>query len=144
MLGGFLYLGFTYSKPGKTDYLYWMVALGQAMTGISYCISPAYRAYSRTSAYWIWMVGMGVVFLTFWEFFHSCINHDWVYLKENAMPFAYTFNDAGIPYTSFFGYLTTATTFQALVMLLILKFGHIVIKERRLVPFARNPHSSES
>jgi hypothetical protein len=60
------------------------------------------------------------------------------------MPFAYTVNDAGIPYTSFFGYLTTATTFQALVMLLILKFGHIVIKERRLVPFARTPHSPGS
>lgn len=137
LFAGFISLQINYGKPGKTDYLYWMVALGHLMTGTAYLISEKYRIYTRTPAYWIWFVVMGAVCLTFWEFFHSCINHDWVYDPANSMPFAYVCNGAGIPYTSFFGYLTTSTTFQALLLMMTIRFGHIVIKDRSLVPFAR-------
>jgi hypothetical protein len=136
LLAGFIVVYIKYAHPGKTDYPFWMTSMGYLLTGAAFCISKNYRKYTRSIAYWIWILAMGIVFLIAWEFFHSCVNHDWVYVEANMLPFVYTYNGAGIPVTQFFGYITTATTFQALMMLMILRFGHIVIKDRKLVPFS--------
>lgn len=54
-------------------------------------------------------------------------------------PFFVTYRGAGIPLSELLGYLTTATTFQGLMLLFIRKFGKIVIKDYALVPFSRRP-----
>lgn len=136
LFAGFVAVGAIYIKPGKTDYPFWMTTVGYGITAAAYLLSARYRQYTRARAYWLWVLAMGVVFLIAWEFFHSCLNHDWVYVQANMLPFVYTFNGAGIPLTQFFGYLTTATTFQALMMLLILRFDRIVIRNPKLIPFA--------
>jgi len=72
-----------------------------------------------------------------WEFFHSCYNQDWVYNLENTFPAAYSWRGAGVPISEFFGYITTATTFQALMLLFVRQFGRVVIKNYKLVPFSQ-------
>ena len=72
-----------------------------------------------------------------WECFHCCIDRDWVYDLKNTFPPAYVFRGVGIPFTDFFGYLVTATTFQALMYFFITQLGHIVIKDGDQVPFSR-------
>lgn len=147
LCAAFVLAGVLCLKHGKTDYPYWMTTVGYVITAAAYFISPNYKQYTQSPAFWLWVLVMGIVFLIAWEFFHSCLNHDWVYVQANMLPFVYTYNGAGIPLTQFFGYLTTATTFQALMMLLILRFGSIVIRNPKLVPFAsratqsRNPSS---
>ena len=137
LFAGFIAIYFMFPKPGKTDYLYWLTGVGYVVTGGAYVISRNYRRYTQSPAYWIWLVGMGLLFMPAWEFFHSCLNHDWVYNLENTFPPAYTFKGAGIPISEFFGYITTATTFQALMLLFIRRFGRVVIKNYELVPFSR-------
>ncbi len=46
---------------------------------------------------------------------------------------------AGIPLNDLLRYLTTATTFQALMLMLIRKFGKLVITDYALAPFSRKP-----
>lgn len=137
LLAGFASLAFFYAKAGQTDYVYWLTSVGYILTGGAYMISRHYRDYSQFWAFWIWLIGMGVVFLPVWEIYHCCINHDWVYDPAHTFPILYSFNGAGFPVSQPFGYIATATTFHALVMLLIRRFGHIVIKDRKLVPFSR-------
>jgi hypothetical protein len=80
---------------------------------------------------------MAAMFMPCWEFFHCCWNHDWIYDRANTFPFFITYRGAGIPLSELLGYLTTATTFQGLMLLFIRKFGKIVIKDYSLVPFSR-------
>ena len=137
LTAGFAWIYFKYPKPGVTDYIYWLTWVGFVVTGGAYAVSRNYRAYSRAPAYWIWAVGMGVIFMPPWEFFHSCFNRDWVYNPAQTFPALISWRGAGIPLSEFFGYITTATTFQALMLLFILKFGKVVIKNYELVPFSR-------
>lgn len=136
LFGGFISLHFLYSKPGETDYVYWLTGVGYAITGVTYCLSRNYRNYTQSPAFWIWLVLMGVLFLPAWEIYHCCFNRDWVYDPEHTFPILYSFRGAGFPVSQPFGYITTATTFKALMMLLVLKFGHLVIKNPKLVPFS--------
>lgn len=134
---GFISLYFFFGKPGQSDYVYWLTGVGYVITGAAYLLSSHYRNYTQSPAFWIWLVGMGICFLPLWEIYHCCINRDWVYDPAHTFPFLYSFRGAGFPVSQPFGYLTTATTFKALMMLLILKFGHIVVKDPKLVPFSR-------
>lgn len=136
LLGGFVSLYFLFGTSGETDYVYWLTAVGYAVTGITFLLSRNYRRYTCCPAFWIWLVGMGVLFLPAWEGFHCGLNRDWVYDPEHTFPILYTINGAGFPVSQPFGYITTATTFKALLMLLILKFGHLVVKDPALVPFS--------
>lgn len=138
LFGGFISLYFLFGKPGQTDYVYCLTGVGYLITGAAYLFSQKYRAYTASPAFWIWLVGMGLCFLPLWEIYHCCLNRDWVYDPAHTFPFLYSFRGAGFPVSQPFGYLTTATTFKALMMLLILKFGHIVVKNPKLVPFSRN------
>lgn len=138
LFGGFISLYFWFGKPGQTDYVYCLTAVGYLMTGLAYWRSQCYRDYTQTPAFWVWFVGMGLLFLPAWEIYHCCFNRDWVYDPLHTFPFLYSFRGAGFPISQPFGYLTTATTFKALMMLLILKFGSIVIRNPKLVPFARS------
>lgn len=136
LFAGFISLYFLFSKPGETDYVYWLTGVGYAVTGVAYCVSKSFRNYTQSPAFWIWLVGMGMLFLPLWEIYHCCINRDWVYDPNHTFPFLYSFRGAGFPVSQPFGYITTATTFKALMMLLILKFGHIVVKNPELVPYS--------
>jgi hypothetical protein len=136
VFGLFVWAYFSCRKPGVTDYTYWMTGLiGFATTFVCWAASPNFRAYGRTPAFWIWVGAVGVVFMTAWEFFHVCLNHDWVYDLRHTYPPLYRFNGAGIPFTDWFGYLVTATVFQALMFFFITRLGHLVIRDERLVPF---------
>jgi len=136
LLAGFFSLPFLYPRPGQTDYVYWLTAVGYLITAITYCLSRNYRLYTQSPAFWIWLVGMGLIFLPLWEMYHCGINRDWVYDTHHTMPELYSCRGAGFPISQPFGYLTTATTFKALMMLLVLKFGHLVVKNPKLVPFS--------
>lgn len=136
LFGGFVSLYFFFGKLGQTDYVYWLTGVGYVVTGITYYLNVNYRNYTQSPAFWIWLVGMGVLFLPTWEIYHCCINRDWVYDPQHTFPFLYSFRGAGFPVSQPFGYITTATTFKALLMLLILNFGHIVVRNPKLVPFS--------
>jgi len=126
------------APPGVTDYTYWMTGIiGFAATFGSWLVSPAFRRYTRTPAFWMWVAGVGVVFMAAWEWFHCCINHDWVYDLSNTFPALYIFRGAGIPFTDFFGYLVTATVFQAMMFFFITRLGSIVLRDPALVPLSR-------
>jgi hypothetical protein len=128
---------FIFPNHNCTDYLYWLAAVGYVITLIAYAISPNYRAYTQSPAFWIWAVGMGGMFMPCWEFFHCCLNRDWIYDRANTFPFFVTYRGVGIPLSELLGYLTTATTFQGLMLMFIRKFGKVVIKNYSLVPFSR-------
>lgn len=134
LLAGFASLPFLWPSDGQTDYVYWLTGVGYAITGATYWRNKKYRAYTETPAFWIWLVGMGLLFLPLWEIYHCCLNHDWVYDPQHTLPALYSFNGAGFPVSQPFGYVTTATTFKALMMLLIFNFGHILIKNPGLIP----------
>jgi len=134
LLIGFVSLHFIWPSKGQTDYVYWLTGVGYAITGATFWLNKKYRAYTKTPAFWIWLVGMGAMFLPLWEIYHCCLNHDWVYDPRHTLPMLYSFNGAGFPISQPFGYLTTATTFKALMMMLIFNFGHILVKDPKLVP----------
>ncbi|HEY6167964.1 MAG TPA: hypothetical protein VI454_07995 [Verrucomicrobiae bacterium] len=141
----FIWVYFKFPNPNATDYTYWMTGLiGFATTFLCWAVSGGFKSYTRTPAFWIWAIGVGLGFMTAWEFFHVCINHDWVYNLKNTFPAAYEFNGAGIPFTDFFGYLVTATVFQALMYFFMTRLGHIVVKNTALVPFASQRHRPKS
>ena len=137
VLASFVAIYFLFPNPNCTDYLYWLAGLGYVITVAAWFISPNYRAYTRSPAFWIWVLFMAVTFMPVWEFFHCCLNHDWIYERANTFPFYLTYRGAGIPISELLGYLTSATTFQGLMLLFIRKFGKIVIKNYELVPFSR-------
>lgn len=140
VVAAFISIYFLFPNPSHiTDYLYWLAGLGYAITLVVYALSPNYRAYTQSPAFWIWAVGMGGMFMPVWEFFHCCLNHDWIYDRAKTFPFYLTYRGAGIPLSELLGYLTTATTFQALMLMLIREFGKVVIKDYALVPFSRKP-----
>lgn len=128
---------FIFPNPNCTDYLYWLAGVGYAITVVAYASSPNYRTYTQSPAFWLWLVGMGALFMPCWEFFHCCLNRDWIYARANTFPFFVTYHGAGIPLSELLGYLTTATTFQGLMLMFIRKFGKVVIKNYSLVPFSR-------
>jgi hypothetical protein len=138
LFAGFVGIFFMFPKPGKTDYLYWLTGVGYVVTIAAFGLSRNYRDYARSRAYWLWVVGMGGLFMPVWEWFHSCRNHDWVYNLDNTFPPAYVWRGAGVPISEFFGYLTTATTFQALILLFVRRFGKSVIRDYDRVPFSRS------
>jgi hypothetical protein len=137
LFGILISLHFFYAKPDQTDYVYWLTLVGYVITGATYCLSPNYRHYTQAPAFWIWVIGMGILFMPLWEIYHCCINRDWVYDPQHTFPFLYSFRGAGFPVSQPFGYITTATTFKALMMLLMLNFGHLLVKNPTLVPFSR-------
>ncbi len=137
VVSAFVAIYFIFPNPNVTDYLYWLAGAGYAITLASYVISRNYRDYTQSPAFWLWAVGMAGMFMPAWEFFHCCWNHDWIYERANTFPFFVTYRGAGIPLSELLGYLTTATTFQGLMLLFIRKFGKIVIKDYALVPFSR-------
>ncbi|MBI2219245.1 MAG: hypothetical protein HYU51_18345 [Candidatus Rokubacteria bacterium] len=125
-----------FPNPRATDYAWWMMGCGFAITWAGWAWSPSFRAYARSPAFWLWMLLMAVGFLPVWEAFHIGINGDWRWNIENTFPAAYTFRGASLPFHEFFGYVTSATTFQALMFFLIRRFGAAVVKDRSLVPFS--------
>lgn len=137
VVAAFIAIYFIFPNPNVTDYLYWLAGVGYAITLASYFISSEYRDYTQTPAFWIWAVGMGGAFMFCWEFFHCCLNHDWIYNRANTFPFFINYQGYGIPISELLGYLTTATTFKALMLLLILKFGPVTIKQSKLIPLCR-------
>jgi hypothetical protein len=137
MISAYVAIYFMFPNPNATDYMYWLAGVGYLITLAAYAVSRNYRAYTQSPAFWIWAVGMGGLFMPVWEFFHACYNRDWIYDRANTFPFFIIYQGAGIPLSELLAYLTSATTFHALMLMLILKFGHIVIKDPRLVPFSR-------
>lgn len=134
VVGAFVAIYFMFPNPNVTDYLYWLAGVGYAITIYAYAVSSRYRSYTQTIAFWYWAGGMGIVFMFCWEFFHCCLNRDWIYDRANTFPFFVTYRGAGIPLSELLGYLTSATTFKALMMLLLLAFGPVTIKNRDLIP----------
>lgn len=126
-----------FPNPRATDYAWWMMGFGFAITWAGWAWSRSFRAYSRSPAFWLWVLLMAVGFLPAWEAFHIGINGDWRWNIENTFPAAYTFRGASLPFHEFFGYATSATTFQALMFFLSRRFGSIVVKDVSLVPFSR-------
>lgn len=137
VVAAFVAIYFRFPNPNVTDYLYWLAGVGYAITLTAYIVSRRYRAYTQSPAFWIWAVGMGGVFMVCWEFFHCCLNHDWIYNRANTFPFYVSYNGFGIPVSELLGYLTTATTFKALILLSILEFGSVVTKDQRLIPLCK-------
>ncbi len=138
LIGIFIWVYFRFPNPNATDYTYWMTGcLGFFATMGSYLASPNFRSYTRCPAFWIWLGIVGCGVMVAFEFFHCCIDRDWVYDLKNTFPPAYSFRDVGIPFTDFFGYLVTATTFQAMMYFFITKLGHVVIRDVEQVPFGR-------
>jgi hypothetical protein len=127
---------FVFPNPRATDYAYWMMGFGFAITWAAWLRSPSFRVYSTSPAFWLWFFLIAVVFLPIWEAFHIGINRDWAWNIENTFPAIYTFRGAQLPVHELFGYVTTATTFQALMFFYIRALGPVVIKDRRLVPFS--------
>lgn len=138
LCGAFIGIYFLYPNPGYTDYLYWLTAFGYLITIAAYATIPNYRRYTQSPAFWLWTIGMGFIFMTVWEFVHSAINRDWVYNLGRVFPPLYTYRGAPMPISEFFGYVSTAITFQALMLLFITRFGKVVIKNYDLVPFSRS------
>jgi hypothetical protein len=134
VVGAFVAIYFIFPNPNVTDYLYWLAAVGYAITIVSYAVSSGYRSYIQTAAFWYWAGGMGIGFMFCWEFFHCCLNRDWIYNPANTFPFFVSYRGCGIPLSELLGYLTTATTFKALMMLLLFNFGRVTIKDRDLIP----------
>ena len=128
---------FVFPNSRATDYAWWMMGCGYAITWAGWLRSPAFRAYTQCPAFWLWFLLMAVGFLPVWEAFHIGINHDWAWNIPNTFPAAYTFRGASLPFHEFFGYFTSATTFQALMFFLIRRFGHDVVRDPSLVPFSR-------
>ena len=143
VFGVFVSLYFTCQRPPNTDYFYCLTGGAYVFAAVTYVASKSYRHYTATPAFWIWLVGMGMMFLPVWEMYHCGVNRDWVYDPKHNFPFLYSFRGAGFPVGQPFSYITTALTFKALMMFLILKFGHIVVRNRRLLPFVPRhpPHS---
>ncbi|MEY4387909.1 MAG: hypothetical protein RLY20_3192 [Verrucomicrobiota bacterium] len=135
VVGAFIAIYFKYPNPNCTDYLYWLAGVGYAITIAGFAISRKYRNYTQTPAFWIWAVGMGGAFMFCWEFFHCCLNRDWIYNQANTFPFFISYQGCGIPLSELLGYLTTATTFKALMLLLILQFGPVLVKKQTRHPF---------
>lgn len=138
VVSAFVAIYFIFPNPHCTDYLYWLAGVGYAITLFGYAISWKYRNYTQTPAFWIWAVGMGGLFMFCWEFFHCCLNHDWIYNRANTFPFFITYHGCGIPLSELLGYLTTATTFKALMLLLTLEFGFVLIKNPTRIPFCKH------
>ena len=132
-----LILRFVYPNPRATDYAWWMMGFGYVITWSAWFRSATFKAYTKSPAFWLWFLLMAVLFLPVWEAFHIGINHDWQWNIENTFPAAYTFRGASLPRHEFFGYFTSATTFQAMMMFFIRRLGKIVIKDYSLVPFSR-------
>lgn len=128
---------FIFPNPRATDYAWWMMGFGYVITWAAWWKSPSFRAYSQCPAFWLWFLIMAVGFLPPWEAFHIGINHDWAWNIPNTFPAAYTFRGASLPFHEFFGYFTSATTFQALMFYFIRSLGNLVVKDRALVPFSR-------
>jgi hypothetical protein len=128
---------FAFPNPRATDYAYWMMGFGFGITWAAWFGSPSFRVYSTSPAFWLWFFLTAVVVLPIWEAFHIGINRDWEWHIENTFPAAYTFRGASVPVHEFFGYITTATTFQALMFFYIRSLGKVAIKDRTLVPFSR-------
>lgn len=138
VVAAFIAIYFIFPNPsGATDYLYWLAGLGYVITLAAYAVSPRYRDYTQSPAFWIWAVGIGAMFMPAWEFFHCCLNHDWIYDRAKTFPFYVQYRGAGIPLSELLGYLTTATTFQGLMLMLVRHFGKIVIRNHALVPFSK-------
>lgn len=133
----FVAIYFIFPNHECTDYLYWLAGVGYGITLVAYVISPNYRDYTQSPAFWIWLVGIGGIFMPCWEFFHCCLNRDWIYDRDRTFPFYLNYRGSGIPLSELLGYLTTATTFQALMLMFIRKFGKVVIRNYSLVPFSR-------
>ena len=127
---------FLFPNPRTTDYAYWMMGFGFGITWAAWLWSPSFRAYTTSPAFWLWGFLMAVCFLPLWEAFHIGINGDWAWNIENTFPALYTFRGASLPFHELFGYVTTATTFQALMFSYIRSLGPVVIKDRSLVPFS--------
>ncbi len=123
---------FAWSRPGVTDYSYWMAGgLGFSSTLVGYWLVPAFRAATRTPAFWLWYVGMGWAFMIPWEWFHTAFNGDWVYRLERTYPAMYTWGGVhGVPVSELFGYAAMTTTFQALFHLAERVFGGAVVVGR--------------
>ena len=133
----FVSIYFFCRRPPNTDYFYWLTGGAYVFAAVTYGASWKYRKYTATPAFWIWLVGMGLMFLPLWEIYHCCINRDWVYDPNHNFPILYSFRGAGFPMGQPFSYLTTAITFKALMIYLILNFGHILVKNPKLVPTCR-------
>jgi hypothetical protein len=132
-----LALYFLFPNPRATDYAWWMMGAGYAITWLAWFRSPAFRAYTKCPAFWLWFFLLAVLILPVWEAFHIGINHDWAWNIPNTFPAAYTFRGASLPIHEFFGYFTSATTFQALMFFFIRQLGTVVVKDYALVPFSR-------
>ena len=79
VVSAFVAIYFIFPNPNATDYLYWLAGVGYVITLVAYAISSNYRDYTQSPAFWIWVVGMAGMFMPAWEFFHCCLNHDWIY-----------------------------------------------------------------
>jgi hypothetical protein len=126
---------FLFPNPNATDYAWWMMGFGFAITWAAWAGSRSFRAYSTSPAFWLWCL-LVMLFLPVWEAFHIAINRDWSWHIANTFPALFTFRGESLPFHELFGYVTTATTFQALMFFYIRQLGPVVIKDRSLVPFS--------
>ena len=133
-----LSLRFIFPSPGPTDYAYWMMGCGFGITWAAWVWNKSFRAYTASPAFWIWGAFI-MLFLPVWEAFHVGINRDWTWNIENTFPAAFTIRGESVPIHELFGYVTTATTFQALMFLYARALGKVVVKDEKLIPFCGMP-----
>lgn len=112
---GFLALLLLREPSDVMDHNWYVMAVGITTGWLGLLVSRSFRELIRTRAMWWWLLFMGCGFQPLWEFFHSCLNHDWVYVTGRTMPAAYTFNGAPITLVEPFGYIAVTVTFPALI-----------------------------
>jgi len=102
----------------EMDRNWFLTGVGLFTGWVGIAASPSLRRVVSTRWFWQWLLVMGCGFQPAWEFVHSCLNHDWVYVERRSLPPLYTFNGAPIPIVEPFAYLAVSVTFPALMCLL--------------------------
>jgi hypothetical protein len=113
----------------------WSIFRGPlVLTWLALIFSKTFRKLTRTPAMWLWILCMGCLFMPLWEFFHSCVDRDWIYVANHPMPPLYIFNGSPIPVVEPFGYVGVSILFPALLSLLRDFLGNWTLREPATVP----------
>jgi hypothetical protein len=118
----------------EMDFTWCMMCVGISTTWIGLAISRSYRALVETPAMWLWLLFMGFIFMTLFDLFHSCLNHDWLFASRPTMPAMYTINGAPITLVEPFGYIALATAFPAHISMYADHLKRIVVRSEEAVP----------
>lgn len=126
---GFLALLIYRNRLDAMDRNWFLTGVGLTTGWLGLLASPSLRRVVSMRWFWHWLLVMGCGFQPAWEFVHSCINKDWVYVERRSLPPLYTFNGAPIPIVEPFAYLAVSVTFPALMCLLADHLPRLVKKD---------------